>query len=78
MSHERYGVPLKYGLAFFIDMILVWIVTILLYDFSEYKDVILVIPVGIIYFGVLGKKTLGSTIFLRGESNVGDLRDRDN
>ena len=62
---------MRYGAAFFIDISLVWGITSLLYDISLYKDALLVIPVGVIYFGILGKKTIGSLIFLRGDQNVG-------
>ena len=67
MAHNPDSVPLRYGSAFFIDMLLVWGVTSLLYDISLYKDALLVVPVGVIYFGILGKKTIGSLIFLRGD-----------
>ena len=67
MAHNPDSVPLRYGSAFFIDISLVWGITSLLYDISLYKDALLVIPVGVIYFGILGKKTIGSLIFLRGD-----------
>jgi len=67
MAHNPDSVPMRYGSAFFIDMLLVWCMTACLYDLSVYKDAILVVPVGVIYFGILGKKTIGSLIFLRGD-----------
>ncbi len=67
MAHNPDSVPLRYGSAFFIDMLLVWYMTSCLCDLSVYKDALLVVPVGVIYFGILGKKTIGSLIFLRGD-----------